>query len=499
MNKFTALLPLVFILCGHTSTHAQTQKIRDWKVYANTTIGQYFYDPASIKGDLNDLKMQVKVNLTGEIKDGIKSRMIDYSLNCREKTVLVETLRIYTEPDLAGIELVRSNPYGTEKRVAQANSQANATLDAACNAKSAALAQAPTTQAPQATQAPQVPRAAAFKYVNKMSPDEINALLLLKTWDKELLDNFLLNYSFIYYIHKRMFAIGGPYDYLNIPHREAMRPFQANINKSLQDMDSVIANIAKAVQVQPSVIYKAFGIELEKEGILKETDIKSISTGRLLSDDYWMRFPDKQRSVNDWYDARDPAFLFGEFYPGYAASRNRDVAKLSKHAALYENKQLDEAKKREEREQWLQTAEGKKHLADEEAKRKREEQDRQRAEAAEAARIAKEFPFFAEVTCNNGGYGNFQIHACFTGSKDVQFEVHNGSDYHFYALPDIFNLSARSGRSSEAIINLRNKFQIKMQNAGGDWILGLRVIKRQTGEVVFQKKVSGFGVISVKN
>ena len=478
---------MITVLGCNIPIQAQTQSSREWKNYASNAAAQYFYDPARIKGDLNDLKIQVKANFKGDIKDGIQSRLYEYALSCQDKTYVIETIRTYTEPDLAGVEQVRNNTSGLEKRPAPANSLSGVTLDVACKAKSA--------PAPLNTAAPAV----VFKHVNKLSPFEINEILLKKTWSNDHYNGFLHNYSFIHSLHRKTQLTDENFLRWNTTHKEAFRPFNAQIINSLAAMNGVIANIAKTIQVPPSVIHQAFGLELEKAGYLKESDNKSISTARLLADDYWMRFPDKQRSVNDWYDAKDPAELFGKFYPTFASAYNRDMAALSKLATDYENRKVDEAKKREEHEMWLQTAEGKKHLADEEAKRRREAEATQRAEAAEAARIAKEFPFYAEVTCNNGGYGNFPIHACFTGTKDVLFEVHNGSDYHFYALPDIFNLSARPGRNSEAFINLRNKFQIKMQNAGDQWILGLRVIKRQTGEVIFQKKVSGFGVISVKN
>lgn len=514
----------------------------------STSVAKFYHDADQLVGDQENRKLVIKINYAEETKDGTRSVLQEVFVNCIDRTYSIGTVKRYslndhqgTEKTIAATGRKQTSVQGSLgedyiKRACESapkNSGVNTNFyPADATSKTQISGNAPmftdvtaddirraikeaqitptqpspavsgggsTTNTLQATQATQLQRPVAFAHVNKMSPDQIRDLLLLKTWEQWKLDNFILNYSFIYYINQRMFTIGGPYDYLNIPHREAMSPFQANIKKSLQDMDSVIANIAKATQIQSSAIYKAFGIELEEKGVLKETDIKSISTGRLLSADYWMRFPGKQRSVNEWYDARDPALLFGEFYPAFALGFNRDIVKLSNHANLYENNKLDEVKKREEREQWLQTTEGKKYLADEELKRKREQQERQKSDVAEAARIAREFPFFAEVTCNNGGYGNFQIHACFTGSQNIQFELHNGSDYQFYTLPDIFNLSARSGRNSEAIINLKNKFQIKMQNAGGDWILGLRIIKRQSGEVVFQKKVSGYGVISVKN
>jgi hypothetical protein len=178
--------------------------------------------------------------------------------------------------------------------------------------------------------------------------------------------------------------------------------------------------------------------------------------------------------------------------------RFRESPEYKKQQAELERKRLADEKEAEIKARKAQEERERQRIAEE---KQAGDRARQEKAAADARRLqfSKDFPFYAEITCNNGGYGNFQIHACFSNTRDVLFELKNGADYKFYTMPDIFNLSSNSGRNMESIIDLRSNFELKMQNSGKQWILGLRIIQRATGNVVFEKKVSGFGVISIRN
>jgi preprotein translocase subunit SecB len=50
------------------------------------------------------------------------------------------------------------------------------------------------------------------------------------------------------------------------------------------------------------------------------------------------------------------------------------------------------------------------------------------------------------------------------------------------------------------VVNLRNNFEINARNGEQkNIILGVKVIQRNSGNVVFQKQVDNFGSIRVKN
>lgn len=115
----------------------QTGNPTDWKSMGADSTRQVFYSPGSIQGELNDRKMKMKINFLGEIKDGNKSRVIEYSINCIERTYIFESLKNYTEIDLMGIEKTLLRPHGNEKKNALPNTLANQWVDIACKYKNA--------------------------------------------------------------------------------------------------------------------------------------------------------------------------------------------------------------------------------------------------------------------------------------------------------------------------------------------------------------------------
>jgi hypothetical protein len=157
------------------------------------------------------------------------------------------------------------------------------------------------------------------------------------------------------------------------------------------------------------------------------------------------------------------------------------------------------AKQREEREAWLKTAEGKKFIAEEEAKRKKAEESRRQEAVAAAARMAREYPYYAVITCGMQNQ-HINIIACFSGRHvGTELEIKNGGEYNLYQVQDLMGGNVGRETGDGFIIDLRQSFQLKAQNSADNLILGIKIFKRGGDEVVFQKKVSKFGVISVRN
>jgi hypothetical protein len=158
------------------------------------------------------------------------------------------------------------------------------------------------------------------------------------------------------------------------------------------------------------------------------------------------------------------------------------------------------AEEAEKRRIWLSSAEGKKYLAEEEAKRKKSEDERIKSEATEKARIAKEFPYFAVISCGIG-MGHMTITACFSGEYG-SLEIRNGNEYGLYKIVQIINgmIPNSNEQRDGLVVNLRNNFEINARNGEQkNIILGVKVIQRNSGNVVFQKQVDNFGSIRVKN
>jgi len=120
------------------------------------------------------------------------------------------------------------------------------------------------------------------------------------------------------------------------------------------------------------------------------------------------------------------------------------------------------------------------------SKAQRAQEEKQRLE------YAKEFPYYAVITCGE----HFPVHACFSGRVRTELELRNGSAYKMYTLVDIMQMPQNQGGIS---FDLRNKFELTMQNSHEHLILNLKVYNRATQQIVFEKSAARFGVIRISN
>ena len=128
---------------------------------------------------------------------------------------------------------------------------------------------------------------------------------------------------------------------------------------------------------------------------------------------------------------------------------------------------------------------------------KKADQDKEAAEKQKQAKTSKEFPYYALITCGMG-WNHLNTLVCFSGEHvDTEIEIRNGPEYGMYKVYDIFKLGRETSKGLE--INLRQKFELKVQNADDSLVLGVRVFGRASGKMLFQKQVGKFGVIGVSN
>jgi hypothetical protein len=197
-----------------------------------------------------------------------------------------------------------------------------------------------------------------------------------------------------------------------------------------------------------------------------------------------------------------------------------DKTKQAAAAAAQKEAEEKERKFKESPEYKKQQAEiERKRIAEEKeaalkAKKEQEENERterekaQREKAAADARRAqeekqrleysKEFPFYAVISCGSNYNAIFPVFTCFSGSNSVntELELRNGSAYKLYTFVEIMQLPQNNGN---LVIDLRQKFEMKMQNASNSLIMNLKVYNRATQQVVFEKSASKFGVIRISN
>ncbi len=173
------------------------------------------------------------------------------------------------------------------------------------------------------------------------------------------------------------------------------------------------------------------------------------------------------------------------------------------HACRSVKDKSDAFKRQQEREvqrKWLETPEGKKHLAEEAIKEKKAEQDRLKAEFALKERMTREFPYFAVITCGVGG-AHIHITACIR-SDYGSLEVRNGSDYGLYKIFQVMNMQVPNAKETREgyVIDLRRNFEIIARNGEeNNVIMGVKIIDRVSNKVVFQKQTDKFGTIRVGN
>jgi hypothetical protein len=138
---------------------------------------------------------------------------------------------------------------------------------------------------------------------------------------------------------------------------------------------------------------------------------------------------------------------------------------------------------------------------DAEAKREAAEaQAREEAARKERAQQAREFPYVAVLTCGMGQQ-HINILACFAaeGSYGVATELKltNGTSTGVYK---VYNLSeAGSTRRDGFYIDLRDSFAVSAQNSHGTLVLGIKIIDRVSGKVLYQDQAGKFGVLRVSN
>lgn len=125
---------------------------------------------------------------------------------------------------------------------------------------------------------------------------------------------------------------------------------------------------------------------------------------------------------------------------------------------------------------------------------------REAAAQREQADRARRFPYEAVLTCGMGSR-HLNILACFAaeGSYGVATELKLTRDGRSVVYK-VFNLSeAGSQRGDGLHIDLTEDFALVAQNSHGTLVLGLKIVERQSGKVLYQDQVGKFGVLRVSN
>jgi hypothetical protein len=360
----------------------------------------------------------------------------------------------------------------------------------------------------------------------------INQEIIKKGINQLDLDIFLTMYTFIWqanhYINQTPELLSTPhlYGYNGVQWQRMLLPYKDSIKRSLDSYERVINVMASKMGISSSKFKTSVGIviEIKKDTACRpqyspcDPDIQSLksdlkySRQDITSEGIYSGYREFQGYMSNPGNAKEknnngqPGFemhpsVFFEYYakfiPEYylyperiekltLASKQLDekITNQAKETASREAQRIENERKRQE---FANSPEGKRQAA------KTAEDERQRQ-----IQYAKEFPFYAVISCGSNYNSNFPVFTCFNGKHDVhtELEIRNGSAYKMYTFMDIMQMPQDNGN---LVIDLRQKFDIKMQNASDSFILNLKIYNRANQKVSFEKSASRFGVIRISN
>jgi len=119
------------------------------------------------------------------------------------------------------------------------------------------------------------------------------------------------------------------------------------------------------------------------------------------------------------------------------------------------------------------------------------------AEKAQRAAFAREYPYYAVISC--GMPAHINIMACFSGSHgvDTELKVKNGNDSQMYK---VYNLHQAGKEQRDGLhIDLRDRFSVAAQNSSDSLILTVKIYDRVTNKVVYNDQAAKFGMVRVAN
>ena len=120
------------------------------------------------------------------------------------------------------------------------------------------------------------------------------------------------------------------------------------------------------------------------------------------------------------------------------------------------------------------------------------------SERRQRVEYGKQFPFIAVLTC--GLQQHLNVLACFAGGRGgvgTEVKLRNGDKMNLYK---VYNLrEAGQERSDGFHIDLRSKFSLQAQNSSEALVLGLKIIHRVSGRVIYNDQAARYGVVRAGN
>lgn len=115
-----------------------------------------------------------------------------------------------------------------------------------------------------------------------------------------------------------------------------------------------------------------------------------------------------------------------------------------------------------------------------------------------AVSAGDEYPYEAEISCLAMGQSPTYLQLCFTDSgSGTELEVRNGQEYGMYTAFTLPQAGIFTGTG--LIIKLRSRFSISAQNASNNSILNIKILNKDTGDVLYQKSAGQYRTLNISN
>jgi hypothetical protein len=420
------ILFILALLTGQTSEAlSQSDSKNQWRSIMSNETGQFFYDSTSMRGDSSDRKLSVKVNVLGEAKDGAKSRLLQYSINCTDRTYLFESIKIFSESDLTGNERTINLPNGSEKRNAQPNTIADRYVNIACAVNSSnassTISTAGSNQSNERNQSKN-----KFQYFGKVNFDKNLEAAFSNVMTDEQKTDIAWGFIFANNILLKL-SKGSDWRQEAIIYSPLLPTMKDGVDRYIRSFD----NLAATLGISRSNIMQAFSINMNDFGLATFAINRNYNIESQMNMYIWYFSGSKEgrqlgRDLDPYYKQRSPDQL-------YSSVINEEIKKIElvqqrvlDNAARIENQlQANEnerirrereatlrreaeekrmAEERQKREDFLKSPEGLRQIAAErKAKELAEEMSRPKPIDRKRLLQGKEYSYYGDSKCTTDG------------------------------------------------------------------------------------------------
>ncbi len=119
----------------------------NWVGIGGNDTGDYFYDTTGLTGEPTNRTIFIKANIKTAGADGTLSRLLKYSVNCNDGTIIIESMKNYTASNLQGQEKDIKLSEGRARNKPNPNTLGASYVSNACNAPNLNQAKTDTNNA----------------------------------------------------------------------------------------------------------------------------------------------------------------------------------------------------------------------------------------------------------------------------------------------------------------------------------------------------------------